>query len=228
MVRLIRVCALCVFAGARVAWGQFADATRPNTRGFFMRLSGAATSFRGDSLSRGTETGLGTGLGIGFGFGDQFSLVFDGGSAFYRRGQVDKYHVDGFDFGARIHFPRRDSRIVPYADLFVSEMFLRKDSVDASALPVGKSLASKTDIDCSCFTIGGGVLVHLTSKWAVDVMAHRSDGSFKTVAAGSPIQKPNLSLPSYTWRLNVGLAWYPDTTRFPTHGRAGGGVNDLR
>jgi len=202
---------------------QFRDAFAPNTRGFFFKFSGAVSQFRVDSINTGADAGRGTTLGIGIGFTEYAALAFDGGGAFYRRGGVDHYNVDYFDAGLRLHYPRNDHRIVPYGDVMLAGHFLRIDSAAAAQGPVGTSLARKRDVDCTCWTLGAGLLYFITSKVALDASTHVTLGDFKSTTPASPL-KPNLKLRARLVRLNVGLAFYPDSKyRWPWRFRPGGG-----
>jgi hypothetical protein len=219
----IAVACIATLAAGHRANAQFRDAFGPNTRGFFFKFSGAWTSLRADSINTRADDGLGTTIGIGVGFTSYIALAFDGGGAFYRRGAIDHYHVDYFDAGLRLHYPRNDHRIVPYGDLMFAGHFLRIDSTAAANGPVGTSLARTRDVDCGGWTAGAGLLYFVTSKVAIDGSAHLTLGDFKTTTPASPYM-PTLALPARALRVNVGLAFYPDSKfRWPPRFTPGGG-----
>ena len=208
-VRLAVACIATLVAG-HSAHAQFRDAFIPNTRGFFFKFSGAWSQLRADSINLNADFGRGTTLGSGIGFTQYAALAFDGGGAFYRQGGIDHYNVDYFDLGLRMHYPRNDSRLVPYGDVMLGGHFLRIDSAAAAQAPVGTSLARKRDVDCTCWTLGAGLLYFITSKVAIDGSAHVAVGDFKSTTPASPF-RPTLALRARAIRLNLGLAFYPDS-----------------
>jgi hypothetical protein len=188
------------------AAAQFPD-VRPSTKGFFLKASASASDFRSDSINTHAERGLAIAFGMGIGFSRYVALAFDGSDLFYRRGQANRYHTGVYDIGLRLHWFREDARVIPYADAMVAALFLYKDSLPPEQVPAGKSLAGKSELDCSCWTAGAGVLYFVTSKLAIDGSAHFTHGNFKTTPPGV-LGKPTVIFPATAMRVNLGLAFY--------------------
>ena len=187
-----------------------ANAQLSTTQGLVIGLDvGRATV----SLGELPEDGAGlVGARIGYGF----NRIFTAYVGVYET-DVDVREFEGFDtltfghldIGMRLHLANSRRRWVPYGDLTitmwpVSDVLKRGEqtTTDFRGLPTSG--------------VGGGLAVHLSDAWALDVNVKTASGLFKDIPVGNIVNEGRehhahtfLDLGARSARFTVGLSWWP-------------------
>ena len=196
-----------LFCLASVA-GSSAQPAR--TQGWVLGLdSGAAAVSFGNGPGDGATL---VGLRVGYGLNRVVAPYLGGAYADIRsRGleAFDRVTFSHVDLGARLHWAGGRRRWVPYADLALT--FWRVSDVVEHGEETAAHFTS-----APTFTAGGGVAIHLSESWALDVNVKAARGTFRNVPAGSvPAGGTSghsdtlLRLDAASARLAVGVSWWP-------------------
>lgn len=168
----------------------------------------AAVSFDGDPADGAALVGFRVGYGLNrvvapYAAGAYADVRSRGLEAFDR---VTFSHVD---LGVRLHLPGGRRRWVPHGDLALT--FWRVNDVVKDGEPTGAHFTSAPTL-----SVGGGLAVHLSESWAVDVNVKAARGAFRDVpvgghSAGGTNRRSSapLDLDAASARLGVGLSWWP-------------------
>lgn len=120
----------------------------------------------------------------------------------------DKVKFGHVDIGARLHLPNARRRWVPYGDVALT--FWPVTDVLESGKWTTTDFTSRPT-----FTVGGGVAVHLSEAWALDVNVKAGRGTFEDFPASRIATRgtggrrgalPGLDATSV--RLGVGVSWW--------------------
>jgi len=113
------------------------------------------------------------------------------------------------DLGVRLHVDDARRRWVPYGDLALT--FWPVNDVVRNGEPTATRFTSMPT-----FSVGGGLAVHLSESWALDVNVKAGRGTFRNVpagghAAGGTSRHANtvLDLDASSARLGIGFSWWP-------------------
>lgn len=168
----------------------------------------AAVSFDGDP----TDGAALVGFRVGYGLNRVVAPYAAGAYADVRsRGleAFDRVTFTHVDLGVRLHWAGGRRRWVPHGDLALT--FWRVDDVVRNGEPTGARFTSAPTL-----SVGGGVAVHLSESWALDVNVKAAGGAFEGVPVG--LAPPGgtrghsaapLDIDAASVRLGVGLAWRP-------------------
>lgn len=168
----------------------------------------AAVSFDGDPTDGGALVGFRVGYGLNgivapYAAGAYADIRSRGLEAFDR---VTFTHVD---LGVRLHLDGGRRRWVPHGDLALT--FWRVNDVVKDGEPTGAHFTSAPTL-----SVGGGVAVHLSESWALDVNVKAAKGAFDDVPVGRTPPGGSrghsaapLDLDAASVRLGVGLSWRP-------------------
>ena len=168
----------------------------------------AAVSFDGDPTDGAALVGFRVGYGLNrivapYAAGAYADVRSRGLEAFDR---VTFTHVD---LGVRLHLDGGGRRWVPHGDLALT--FWRVNDVVKDGEPTGAHFTSAPTL-----SVGGGVAVHLSESWALDVNVKAAGGGFDDVPVGRAPPGGSrghsaapLDLDAASVRLGVGLSWRP-------------------
>ncbi len=113
------------------------------------------------------------------------------------------------DLGVRLHVDDARRRWVPYGDLALT--FWPVNDVVRNGGPTATHFMSMPTL-----SVGGGLAVHLSASWALDVNVKAGKGTFRNVPTGNiPAGRtgggPNtvLDLDAASARLSIGFSWWP-------------------
>ena len=163
------------------------------------------------------ESGPGDGaalvdLRIGYGLDRVFTLYLGGAYADIRSRGLEAFDRVTFahvDLGVRLHLAGGRRRWVPYGDLALT--FWQVSDVVENGEETAADFTSMPT-----FSVGGGVAIHLSESWALDVNVKAARGTFRDVPAGNiPIGGTSrhrgtpLHLDAASARLGVGVSWWP-------------------
>ena len=151
-------------------------------------------------------------LRVGYGL-NRFVTPYVGGAYADIRSRgleaFDRVTFSHVDLGARLHWAGGRRRWVPHADLALT--FWRVSDVVEHGEETAAHFTS-----APTFTAGGGVAIHLSESWALDVNVKAARGTFRNVPAGSvPAGGTSghsdtlLRLDAASARLAVGVSWWP-------------------
>ena len=113
------------------------------------------------------------------------------------------------DVGVRLRLDDARRRWVPYGDLALT--FWPVNDVVRNGEPTPDHFTSMPT-----FSVGGGLAVHLSASWAIDVNVKAGRGTFRNVPAGNIAAGRNsgrpstvLDLDAASARLAIGFSWWP-------------------
>lgn len=168
----------------------------------------AAVSFDGDP----TDGAALVGFRVGYGLNRVVAPYAAGAYADIRSRGLEAFDRATFthvDLGVRLHWAGDRRRWVPHGDLALT--FWRVDDVVRNGEPTGARFTSAPTL-----SVGGGVAVHLSESWALDVNVKAAGGAFEGVPVGRAPPGGHgghsaapLDIDAASVRLGVGLAWRP-------------------
>lgn len=191
--------------------GSPLDAQQSTTQGwvFGLDFGGVAISLDNKPSDRGPLVGG----RIGYGLNRIVTLY----AAAYEA-DVDTENFDAFDkvtfghvdFGVRAHLANSRRRWVPYGDLALISIWPVSD-----VLKNGEQ--STTDFSSvPTFSLGGGLAIYLSEKWALDVNVKLGTSAFRDVEVDNILTGKTsdhvhtfLDIPVESARFSVGISWWP-------------------
>ncbi len=123
-------------------------------------------------------------------------------------GAFDRVTFGYVDLGVRLHLAGGRRRWVPYGDLALA--FWPVNDVVEKGEPTAAHFMSRPT-----FGAGGGLVIHLSEAWALDVNVKAGRGTFKNVpvgyvaAGGTNRRLDTVDLDAAAARLSVGVSWRP-------------------
>jgi opacity protein-like surface antigen len=202
--RVIAAAALACALGLAIVCGP-AAAQQSTTRGWMLGLHGSGASLSVEGQER--QNAGGGGLMVGYGLNRRFTLFalvdgaeFDEASTGDIAGRWSMAHVD---LGARFHFANSLRRWVPYlqASLGLRAARVREPVVEGTP-------QDEVELSGISFSGGGGIAVHLTEAWALDVGLLLTGGEFSTLRVDN-VSVSGLDFDASSTRLNLGVRWWP-------------------
>lgn len=189
--------------------GIEASAQPARTQGWTLGLESGATivSFGSDPGDGAVLVGVRIGHGLnrivtpylGMSYGTIDTLGFEA---------FDKVKFGHVDIGARLHLPTARRRWVPYGDLGLT-FWLVTDVLGDGEWNTADFTSRPT------VSVGGGVAVHLSEAWALDVNIKAGKGTFRDFLVGSlPAHGKSgpagalRDLDAASVRLGVGVSWW--------------------
>ncbi|WP_170110360.1 outer membrane beta-barrel protein [Flavilitoribacter nigricans] len=151
------------------------------------------------SENEGTDRGGGLGLRVGYGFTPTFSLYLGFTGADMRPGndRNQTYGLGIAELGTRLHFGKKLKSPTFYLDISFQSTETRADEPEISFAGGGLG-------------IGGGLLVYVGRKLALDLGLRGTGGNFSEFHIGD--QSVNIDEENIRYgvgRLSVGLTWFP-------------------
>ncbi len=173
---------------------------RSNTEGFTIGASllGSSVSTNIDNVTV-TESGSGFHFEVGWGFTPRF-MVFLGGYGSAIESDAD-YTIGQGDLGLRYLFRGGDKRARPYVEGAIAARQFRLDyGAGLDAVTIKASSAG--------FALGGGVQVFFNPKFALDIGATYTPGSFSDWTANG-VTYPFQDLDAPSTQVRLGLRFWP-------------------
>lgn len=183
-----------------------AAAQKSTSRGLSIAVQTLGTSL---TVEGGDENnGGGLGLRVGYGFNRIVTgfITLDGStvqipaSNSFVAGDWTLAHAE---VGARFHFANSLRRWVPYLETAIGA---RSVSIDNAS--VNNSPAGKVSFNGPALSVGTGMSVFVTPKWAFDAGLRWTGGKFTEVDLGNAALR-NLDIEAASFRLGVGVVWWP-------------------
>lgn len=174
------------------------------TRGF-----NAALYLQGASLTvEGGDPGNGEGAGLRLGYGINRTVTLfvrvDGSST-----DVEDADIEGTwslihgELGARFHFANSLRRWVPWVEAAAGGR-----SVTVKEAEVQGEDQGEVSFNGGAFSLGGGIDVYFSERWALDLGLAWTSGEFNEIEVGA-VSVGGLDLDARSFRLNLGVAWWP-------------------
>lgn len=186
-----------------------ANAQTARTRGWMVGLEfGRATvSFEGDPADGAALVGARIGHAVNRVVTPYLGLAY---ADIESRGLAgfDNLTFAHVDLGMRLHLADDRRRWIPYGDLALTWWPVR--DVVENGKRTGTDFTSRPTL-----SVGGGLAVYLSERWALDVNVKAGKGTFEDVAfelrahgaSGHPDAR--LDLDAVSVRLGVGFSWWP-------------------
>lgn len=171
----------------------------PFTEKLFVNFELSRQAFSVDEPNTDTDGGGGLGLRLGYGFTPTFSLYlgFTGASMTERSNANDRYGLGVAELGTRLHFGRKLKSPTFYLDVAFQAVEASDD--DSSLSFSGGGLG-----------LGGGLLVFVGQKLALDFGLRGSGGTFSDFTIGGVTVNIDEENVRYgVGRLSVGITWFP-------------------
>jgi opacity protein-like surface antigen len=182
------------------------SAQKSTSRGLSIGLQALGTSL---TVENGDENnGGGLGLRVGYGFNRIVTgfITLDGSTVqipstnSFVAGDWTLAHAE---VGARFHFANSLRRWVPYLETAIGA---RSVSIDNAS--VNNSPAGKVSFNGPALSVGTGMSVFVTRKWAFDAGLRWTGGKFTEIDLGNAALR-NLDIEAASFRLGVGVVWWP-------------------
>jgi opacity protein-like surface antigen len=182
------------------------SAQKSTSRGLSIGLQALGTSL---TVENGDENnGGGLGLRVGYGFNRIVTgfITLDGStvqipaSNSFVAGDWTLAHAE---VGARFHFANSLRRWVPYLETAIGA---RSVSIDNAS--VNNAAAGKVSFNGPALSVGTGMSVFVTRKWAFDAGLRWTGGKFTEIDLGNSALR-NLDIEAASFRLGVGVVWWP-------------------
>ena len=152
------------------------------------------------------DAGALVGARIGYGLRERLSLylgIYEADADVREFEAFDKVTFGRYDLGVRLHPAAAGRRWVPFADVAFT------DRIVSDVLRNGERSAG--DFSGAVLSLGGGLAVHLSDAWALDVSAKWGRGEFRDVRTGDAAAGAHevLDVQAAAVRLTVGVSWWP-------------------
>lgn len=164
--------------------------TAYETKGFFLNASLLGASWTMDDLNFDDEYGGGAGLKLGYNFNNNFGL-FTSLNAALMNPDEDEYVLAHFDIGLQGTLGAATSRFRPFLNVAASGMTAQDD---------------ETEINGAGISIGGGALIFLSRRLALDISYTHGLIELSEIKVGS--QTVDLEEDATTMRVLFGLSWF--------------------
>lgn len=194
-----------VLAAALLLAPAAASAQASTTRGFnvALYLQGASLTVEDGDPGSGGGAGLRVGYGLNrivtlFARADGSRIDVDDASV---RGEWGLAHVE---IGGRFHFANSLRRWVPWLEAAVGA---RAVSVE-DAVVEGERETAEVTFNGSALSLGGGLDVYFTERWALDAGLAWTAGEFDEIEVGR-LTLTGLDIDASSFRFNVGATWWP-------------------
>ena len=187
---LLAAAALLPGLASLSAQGVRSDPTGFHAAGY---LQGAGIMFEDDDEA---ESGGGVGLALGWGLNRTVTLYAEAAGAQVEMQDFDDtYTLAHVDLGARFHFRGPEAKALPYLTVGLTGR--------AAELEL---LGNPFTITGAGVSFGGGVLVFLSRKAALDLGVKWTAGSFKEAEYLG--EKADIDMAATSARVSIGLAWW--------------------
>lgn len=181
------------------------EAQSSTTRGwsFGLYLQGASLSVEGGDPGGGG----GGGLRVGYGINRTVTLFVRGDAS---QTDVEDASIEGQwalahgEIGARFHFANSLRRVVPFLEVAAGG---RAVTVDAARVE-GEDQDESVTFNGGALSLGGGLGVHFSQSWALDLGLAWTTGEFTEIEVG-PVSVGGLDLDAKSFRFNLGMVWWP-------------------
>jgi Outer membrane protein beta-barrel domain len=183
-----------------------ANAQKSTSRGLSVGLQALGTSL---TVENGDENnGGGLGLRVGYGFNRIVTgfITLDGSavkipaSNSFVAGEWTLAHAE---IGARFHFANSLRRWVPYLETAIGGR-----SVSIKDVTVNNTSTGDVSFNGPALSVGTGLSVFASPKWAFDAGLRWTGGKFTEVDLGNAALQ-NLDIEAASFRLGVGVVWWP-------------------
>ncbi len=183
-----------------------ASAQLSTSRGLSVGLQALGTSL---TVEDGDENnGGGLGLRVGYGFNRIVTgfVTLDGSSVkipasnSFVAGEWTLAHAE---VGARFHFANSLRRWVPYLETAIGGR-----SVSIKDVTVNNSASGDVSFNGPALSVGTGLSVFASRKWAFDASLRWTGGTFTEVDLGNAAVQ-NLDIDAASFRLGLGVVWWP-------------------
>lgn len=176
------------------------------TRGwsFGLFLQGAGLTVEGSDEA---AASAGAGFRIGYGINRRFTIFVrgDGSKPDVNDASIEgQWNLGHGEIGARFHFANSLRRVVPFLEAAVGA---RAVSVDGPTVE-GSETDEELTFSGSAFSFGGGMGVHFSESWALDLGLVWSGGEFSQIDVGA-VSVSGFDLDATSARLNLGIVWWP-------------------
>lgn len=171
----------------------------PFTEKLFLNFELNSQGLSVDRDNDDTDRGGGMGLRVGYGFTPTFSMYLGltGARMEIREDRNDTYGLGVAELGTRLHFGRKLKSPTFYLDIALQGVVAQADEPDISFSGGGLG-------------IGGGLLVFVGQKLALDFGLRGSAGNFSEFRVGNLTVNIDEEDVRYgVGRLSVGITWFP-------------------
>lgn len=171
----------------------------PFTEKLFLNFELNSQGLSVDRDNDDTDRGGGMGLRVGYGFTPTFSMYLGltGARMETREDRNDTYGLGVAELGTRLHFGRKLKSPTFYLDIALQGVVAQADEPDISFSGGGLG-------------IGGGLLVFVGQKLALDFGLRGSAGNFSEFRVGNLTVNIDEEDVRYgVGRLSVGITWFP-------------------
>jgi hypothetical protein len=181
------------------------EAQVSTTRGWSFALYLQGSSLTVENSDPGA--GGGAGLRVGYGINRTVTLFVRGDGS---QTDVEDARIEGQwtlahgEVGARFHFANSLRRVVPFLEVAAGA---RAVTVEAARVE-GEDQDESVTFNGGAFSLGGGMGVHFSEAWALDLGLAWTSGEFTEIKAG-PISVSGLDLDAKSFRFNLGVVWWP-------------------
>ena len=183
-----------------------ASAQLSTSRGLSIGLQALGTSL---TVEGGKENnGGGLGFRVGYGFNRRFTgfVNLDGSTVQIPQSNslvAGKWSLTHAEIGARFHFANSLRRWVPYVETSVGARSVSIENASVNNAPAGK-----VTFNGPALSVGTGLSVFVTRKWALDASLRWTGGKFSELDQGNTALR-NLDIQADSFRFGVGVVWWP-------------------
>lgn len=179
--------------------GGLAAQNTPYTEKLFLNFELNSQGFSVDREGDETDRGAGLGLRAGYGFTPTFALYLGFTGARMKDGNDgdSTFGLTVGELGTRLHFGRKLKSPTFYLDLAFQGVIARSEELDLSFSGGGLG-------------VGGGLLVYVGQKLALDFGLRGSGGNFSEFQIGNlTVNIDDEDVRYGVGRLSVGITWFP-------------------
>lgn len=183
-----------------------AAAQLSTSRGLSIGLHALGTSL---TVEQGDENkGGGLGLRVGYGFNRRLTGFVNLDASTVDIPQSDSFVAGDWslahaEIGARFHFANSLRRWVPYIETSVGARSVSIDNARVNNAPAGK-----VSFNGPALSVGTGLSVFVSPKWALDAGLRWTGGTFTEIESGNTALR-NLDIEAASFRFGVGVVWWP-------------------
>lgn len=199
--RAVTTLSLVLALSPMVAAGQLST-----SRGLSIGLQALGTSLR---VENGDEnSGGGLGLRVGYGFNRRLTgfINVDGSTVQIPQSNslvAGDWTLSHAEVGARFHFANSLRRWVPYVETSIGARSVSIDNAQVNNAPAGK-----VSFNGPALSVGTGLSVFVTPKWALDTSLRWTGGTFTEIDLGNTALR-NLDIEAASFRFGLGVVWWP-------------------
>jgi opacity protein-like surface antigen len=176
------------------------------SRGLSIGLHALGTALKVED--RDENNGGGLGLRVGYGFNRRLTGFVNVDASSVNIPQANSlvagdWTLSHAEIGARFHFANSLRRWVPYLETSIGARSVSIDSASVNNAPAGK-----VSFNGAALSVGTGLSVFVSRKWAVDANLRWTGGTFTEIDQGNTALR-NLDIEAASFRFGLGVVWWP-------------------